>query len=90
MALVDAEGHVLAISVVPANVQDCDTLSAFDDGKDQWPSSRLAILGGAFSAERCKDWCNIHGMRHCVVEKKPDQKRFVVLGRRRVVERTFG
>ncbi|WP_167367726.1 transposase [Methylobacterium pseudosasicola] len=48
MALVDAEGHILAMAVVPANVQDRDTLSALDDGKEQWPSLSLAILDGAF------------------------------------------
>ncbi|MGH1573421.1 IS5 family transposase [Methylobacterium sp. P31] len=90
VALVDAEGHVLALAVVPANVQDRDTLLALDDGKEQWPSLRLAILDGAFTAERCQDWCNLHGMRHRVVEKQPDQKGFVVLERRWLVERTFG
>lgn len=90
VALVDAEGHVLALAVVPANVQDRDTLLALDDGKEQWPSLRLAILDGAFTAERCQDWCHRHGMRHRVVEKQPDQKGFVVLERRWLVERTFG
>ena len=89
MALVDAEGHVLALAIVPANVQDRDALSALDDGKAEWPSLRLAILDGAFTAERCRQWCNVHGMRHRVVEE-PDQKGFVVLERRWLVERTFG
>jgi putative transposase len=62
VALVEAEGHVLALAVVPANVQDRDTLLALDDGKEQWPSLRLAILDGAFTAERCQDWCHLHGM----------------------------
>ncbi|MGH1569404.1 transposase [Methylobacterium sp. P31] len=87
VALVDAEGHVLALAVVPANVQDRDTLLALDDGKEQWPSLRLAILDGAFTAERCQDWCHPHGMRHRVVEKQPDQKGFVVLERRWLVVR---
>ena len=90
VALVDAEGHILALAVVPANVQDRDTLTALDDGKAAWPSLRSAILDSAFTAERCRDWCHIHGMRHHVVEKQPDQKGFVVLERRWVVERTFG
>lgn len=51
---------------------------------------RLAILNRAFTAERCRDWCHLHGLRHHVVEKDPDQKGFVVLERRRLVERTFG
>ncbi|WP_231343882.1 IS5 family transposase [Methylorubrum sp. B1-46] len=90
VALVDAEGHILALAIVPANVQDRDTLTALDEGKERWPSLRLAILDGAFTAERCRDWCHLHGMRHHVVEKDPDQKGFVVLERRWGVERTFG
>ncbi|MCJ2126961.1 transposase [Methylobacterium sp. J-077] len=90
VVLVDAEGHVLALAVVPANVQDRDTLPALDAGKEMWPSLRLALFDGAFTAERCRGWCHVHGMRHRVVEKLPDQKGFVVLERRWVVERTFG
>lgn len=88
--MVDAEGHVLALAVVPANLQDRDTLPALDNGKETWPSLRLAIFNGAFTAERCQEWCLVHGMRHRVVEKLPDHNGFVVLERRWVVERTFG
>lgn len=88
--MVDAEGHILAMAVVPANVQDCDTLSALDEGKPHWPSLRLGLFDSVFRAKRCEDWCNLHGMRRRVVEKDPDQKGFVVLERRWVVERTFG
>ena len=90
VALVDAEGHILALAVVPADVQDRDTLPTLDDGKAAWPSLRLALLDGAFTAERCREWCAFHGMRHRVVEKEPDQKGFVVLERRWLVERAFG
>lgn len=37
-----------------ANVQDRDTLTSLDDGKAVWSSLRLALLGGAFTAERCR------------------------------------
>lgn len=59
VALVDAEGHVLALAVVPANVQDRDTLPALDAGKEKWPSLRLALLDGAFTAKRCQEWCGL-------------------------------
>jgi hypothetical protein len=55
-----------------------------------WPSLRTAILGGAFTAERCYIWSNLHGMRHQVVSRAPGQKGFAILPRRRVVERSFG
>ncbi|WP_373866795.1 hypothetical protein [Methylobacterium oxalidis] len=63
-------------------------MAALDDGKAQWPSLRQAILDGAFEAERCQQWCRLHGMRHRVVEKQTDQNSFVVLERRWVVERS--
>ncbi len=90
VALVDADGNWLAVAVVPASVQERDTLSALDYGKAAWPSLRAAILDGAFTAERCREWSNLHGMRHEVVTRPPDQKGFAVLPRRWVVERSFG
>ena len=90
VALVDAEGNWLAIAVVPASVQDRDTLPALDAGKAAWPSLRLAVFDGAFAAERCREWSNLHGMGHHVVQRDPDQKGFVVLAGRWVVERSFG
>ena len=90
VALVDADGTWLAVAVVPASTQERDTLPALDDGKAEWPSLREAVLDGAFVAGRCQEWSNRHGMRHRVVERGPDQKGFVVLERRWVVERSFG
>src|SRR3982751_3584671 len=90
VALVDADGTWLAVAVVPASVQDRDTLEALDPGKAAWPSLREAILDGAFTAASCHEWSNRHGMRHRVVERDPAQKGFVVLAGRWVVERSFG
>ncbi len=90
VALVDAEGHSLAIAVVPASVQDRDTLPALDDGKSSWPSLREAVYDGAFAAERCRAWSNQHGLRHRVAERDPTARGFVVVARRGVVERSFG
>ncbi len=90
VALVDAAGHWLAVAVVPASVQDRDTLPALDRGKAAWPSLREAVYDGAFTAERCHAWSNLHGMRHHVVERDPAAKGFVVVPRRWVVERSFG
>ncbi len=90
VALVDADGNWLAVAVVPASVQERDTPSALDDGKAAWPSLHVAVLDGAFTAERCREWSNLHGMRHEVVTRPPDQKGFAVLPRRWIVERSFG
>ncbi|MFL5252782.1 MAG: transposase, partial [Rhodopila sp.] len=43
-----------------------------------------------FTADRCREWANFHGMRHPVVSREPGQKGFVVRPRRWVVERSFG
>ncbi len=90
VALGDAAGHWLAVAVVPASVQDRDTLPALDHGKVVWPSLREAVYDGAFTADRCRAWSNLHGMRHRVVERDPAAKGFVVVARRWVVERSFG
>ena len=90
VALVDAEGHWLAIAVVPASVQDRDALPALDVGKADWPSLREGVHDGAFAADRCRAWSNLHGMRHRVVTRDPTAPGFVVLARRWVVERSFG
>jgi len=90
VTLVDAEGNWLAVAVVPASTQDRDTLPALDAGKAEWPSLRELILDGAFTAERCREWANQHGIRHRVVVRGEGQKGFVVLARRWVVERSFG
>src|SRR5206468_3704565 len=58
VALVDAEGHWLAVAVVPASVQDRDTLEALDTGKVRWPSLREGVYDGAFAAERCRERSN--------------------------------
>ena len=71
-------------------MQDRDTLAALDAGEAAWPSLREAILDGAFTAGRCQEWSNLHGMRHRAIERDPAQKGFVGLEGRWVVERSFG
>ncbi len=90
VALVDAEGHWLAVAVVPASVQDRDALEALDAGKARWPTLREGVYDGAFAAERCWGWSSRHGMRHHLVTRDPAARGFVPLARRWVVERSFG
>ena len=89
VALVDAEGHILAVAVVSAAVQDRDTLAALDAGKARWPSLREAVYDGAFTADRCREWSNLHGMCHRVVRRDPTRQGFAVLERRWIIERSF-
>jgi putative transposase len=90
VALVDTDGTWLAIAVVPASVQERDTLPALDAGKTEWPSLRVAVFDGAFTAERCREWTNLHGMAQEIVTRDPSQTGFIVLTRRWIVERSFG
>ena len=46
-------------------------------------------MDGAFIAERCCLWSNLHGMRHEVDSRSSGQKGFAALPRRWVVERSF-
>jgi transposase len=85
VVLVDADGVWLAVNTVPASLQERDTLPALDVGSTHWPSLRLAIFDAGFTADRCREWANFHGMRHHVVSREPGQKGFVVLPRRWVV-----
>ncbi len=86
VALVDAGGALLGVAVVPASVQDRDCLEALSAGKQARPCLREAVLGGAFTARRCRAWSNLYGMRHRMVERAPDQKGFVMLERRWVMD----
>lgn len=52
----------LAVAVVTASTQERDTPPALDAGKAAWPSLREAIFDGAFTAERCREWSNLHDM----------------------------
>src|SRR3954469_21396785 len=90
VALVDAEGHWLAVAVVPASVQDRDAPEALDTGKVRWPSLREGVYDGAFAAERCREGWKVHGMRRRAATRDPRAGGFVVLARRWVVERSFG
>jgi putative transposase len=88
--MADAGGFPLALPVVPASVQDRDRLPALDGAKERWPTLREALFDGAFGAERCVEWCSLHGLRHRIASRREGAKGFVVVPRRWVVERTFG
>src|SRR3954465_14664961 len=97
VALVDAEGHRLAVAVVPASVQGWGTAGGRGRGGGGGGAGggRGRGWGGGapaagFAAGRCREWSNVHGMRHRVVARDPQAEGFVPLARRWVVERSFG
>ena len=83
-------GPGLGAEPVLAKAGNRDALPALGHGKAMWPSLWEAVYDGAFTAERCRTWSNLHGMRHRIVERDPAAKGFVVVARRWVVERSFG
>jgi hypothetical protein len=58
-----------SVAVVAADTQERDTLPALDGGKAEWPSPRQTVLDGGFVADRCREWCDLQGMRHHVVAR---------------------
>ena len=60
----------------PAKAGDRDTLPALDEGKAAWPSLREAVYDSAFTADRCREWSNLHGMRHRIAARDPAAKGF--------------
>lgn len=89
--LVDVLGLVLAILVLPANIQDRDGGWKLLEGAHRvYPSIAKMWADGAYAgdlARRARDELNIDIE---IVKKPPDTHTFRVLHRRWVVERTFG
>ena len=73
----------------PLEIAPHHPVIALPDLRDKRDPESAADDGG-FTADRCREWANFHGMRHHVVSREPGQKGFVVLPRRWVVERSFG
>jgi transposase len=88
--LVDADGAVLALAVVPGSTQDRDCLPALSLMASLWGSLERAVFDGAFIAERCTLWCERLGMTREIVKRPDAAKGFVALPRCWVVERDFG
>ncbi len=76
-------------AVVPAPVQEHDTLPALDRDMAEWPGLREAMLKST-AAERCRKQAAPHGMRHRMAARGEKQKDLVVLERQWVVENSFG
>ena len=87
--VVDVEGDPLGVRVVPADVQDRDTLAALAPDLAAHPSPRLAWVGLGFAAERCGELLARHGIAQELVGTA-GRRGSVVEPRRWKVEQTFG
>jgi putative transposase len=89
--LVDVLGLLLAVLVLPANIQDRDggwfLLAA---AHRVYPSIAKVWLDGAYAGEFVRRARDELGVDAEVVKKPPDTHTFQVIPRRWVVERTFG
>ena len=75
---------------MPASLQDRDGLEVLTTGKANWPGLRPCLPDGAFTAERCREWCNLPGRVRRVIGRDPEAKGFEPVFKRWLVERSFG
>lgn len=88
--LVDTMGNLLRVVVHSAGIQDRDGADyVFDDIKDEYPSLVKVWADQGYTGDLGEDILARYGIFLEIVEKSPDQKGFVVLPRRWVVERTL-
>ena len=91
-AAVDTLGHLLALHVTPADVQDRDRVAALAEAVQEvtGDSVELAYVDQGYTGEEAEVAAADEGIDLEVV-KLPEAKRgFVLLPRRWVVERSFG
>ena len=88
--LVDTEGNILAVLVLAADITDRDAAALLLQlYRRRYPELRLIWVDGAYRGALERAVQAEHGIVLTVVSKEPEQKGFVPLPRRWVVERTF-
>jgi transposase len=90
-AAVDALGHLLALHVTPANEQERARVGELAEAvqKATGESVGLAYVDQGYAGERSTEEAEAHGIRLEVVKHLEAKRGFVLLPRRRVVERDF-
>ncbi len=88
--LVDTMGNLLRIVVHSAGIQDRDGADyVFDEIKDDYPALAKVWADQGYTGDLGEAILARYNIVLEIVEKSPDQKGFVVLPRRWVVERTL-
>jgi len=89
---VDTLGHLLALSVTPANEQERSQVAtlAADVQAVTGESVELAYVDQGYTGEQAADAAAAHGLTLEVVKLATAKRGFVLLPRRRVVERSIG
>jgi putative transposase len=89
--LVDVLGLVLVIMVTPASVQDRDgAVPVLREAHREYPTLEHVWVDGAYNGQVIDEVRQETALRIEVVKRTDDQKGFIVLPRRWVVERTNG
>jgi transposase len=89
---VDTLGHLLALTVTPANEQDRAQVAELTEAlqKATGQTVQLAFVDQGYTGQTAAEAAAAHGVRLEVVKLAEARKGFVLLPRRWVVERTFG
>ena len=89
--LVDVLGLVLAVAITPASTQDRDgAVPVLVEAHEQYPSLKLVWADTAYRGAVIDKVQEDTGVTIEVVKRNEDQKGFVLLRRRWIVERTNG
>ena len=89
---VDTVGHLLAVTVTPADEQERDQVGALAAAAQATAGRtiELAWVDQGYTGEAAARQAAAHGVRLAVIQPAEPKKGFVLLPRRWVVERTFG
>jgi len=88
---VDTLGHLLALHVTPANVDDRAEVGKLADAVQNATGEtvELVYVDQGYTGDKPADAANRHGIELCVVKLAEAKKGFVLLPKRWVVERSF-
>jgi transposase len=88
---VDTLGHLLALHVTPANVDDRAEVGKLADAVQEATGETVELIyvDQGYTGERPAEAARTHGIELCVVKLAEAKKGFVLLPKRWVVERSF-
>lgn len=88
---VDTPGHLLALHVTPANVDDRSQVGKLAAAVQEatGESVELIYVDQGYTGENAADAAKAHGAELCVVKLSEAKKGFVLLPKRWVVDRSF-
>lgn len=88
---VDTLGHLLALHVTPANVDDCAEVRKLADAVQEATGETVELIyvDQGYTGENAAKAAGAQGIKLCVVKLAEAKKGFILLPKRWVVERSF-